>query len=93
MDEATIMRYLNVLRGRIKDSIHGEAQVRVMHTLLGDAIIGFIQVSQTKNKPVALDQDDHLYARVGASNRKVPPHQWRRFLGSQDDRHHFRGVV
>jgi hypothetical protein len=92
-DEATIMRYLNILRGRIKDSIHGDAQVRVMHTLLGDAIIGLIQVSQTKNKPVALDQDAHLYARVGASNRKVPPHQWRRLLGSHDDRHQIGGAV
>lgn len=78
--EAVIARYLGAMNSRIKSLVLGEITLELSHVRLDDALIGVIQVLPAINKPLAIHQDHHLYARSGASNRKVPPDQWRAVL-------------
>lgn len=78
--EAVIARYLGAMNSRIKSLVLGEITLELSHVRLDDALIGVMQVLPAINKPLAIHQDHHLYARSGASNRKVPPDQWRAVL-------------
>jgi hypothetical protein len=78
--ESVIARYLGALKSRIKSVVQGELLLQLWHVRINGALVAVMQVSPAHRKPVAIRQDHYLYARVGASNRKVPPDQWRTVL-------------
>ena len=70
-----IDRYLGALRSCIKSNVTGELILDTSYAWLDDALIAMIHVQATENGPIGVRQDSCLYARSGASNRKVPPEQ------------------
>ncbi len=79
-----IDRYLGALRNCIKSNVTGELVLDTSYAWLGDALIAMIHVQATKNVPIGVRQDSYLYARAGASNRKIPPDQCRQVLEKLD---------
>lgn len=75
--ELVIARYLGAMNSRIKSLVQGEITLELSHVHLDGALLVVIHVLPAIVKPLAIHQDLHLYARSGASNRKVPPEQWR----------------
>lgn len=80
INESTINRYLGTLKSKIKDIVHGEIALRLSHVQVDGVLVVVIEVPPAVSKPVTIRQDNYLYARTGASNRKVPPDQWRSVL-------------
>jgi len=80
VDDSVINRYLGALKNKIKEVVHGEVELHLAHTVISDALVVVIEVPQAPIKPVSLQQDQHLYVRTGASNRKLPPDQWKGIL-------------
>lgn len=78
--DSVIGRYLGALKNRIKSVVVGEVALDASHVWLDGALIAVIRVRAADRKPIAIRQDHYLYARTGASNRKVPPDQWRSVL-------------
>lgn len=82
-NEANADRYIGMLKSKIKSSVQGEVDLRLSWTSFNGALIVIIEVPSAMEKPVAVQQDAYLYARTGASNRKVPPDLWRSVLDTQ----------
>lgn len=78
--DSVIGRYLGALKNHIKSVVDGELALEASHVRLDGALIAVIHVPAADRKPVAIRQQYYLYARTGASNRKVPPEQWRTVL-------------
>ena len=78
--EDSLARYLGTLKSKIKDLVHGEIAATVTYAEFGDVHVVIIEIPQAAEKPVRIIDDNHLYVRTGASNRKVPPEQWRSVL-------------
>ncbi|MFZ6776984.1 helix-turn-helix domain-containing protein [Undibacterium sp. Ji83W] len=75
--DASIQRYLGELKSRIKGLVDGELVLNVNHARIDNGLIVIIEVPPAVEKPVAMQQDKHLYARIGASNKKIPPDHWK----------------
>jgi predicted HTH transcriptional regulator len=84
--DSVIGRYLGALKSRIKSVVAGELAFEASHVWLDGALIAVIHVLAADRRPIAMRQDHYLYARSGASNRKVPPDQWRIVLEPSDER-------
>lgn len=82
-DEVFIYRYLGMLKSKIKGFIQGEVELNLSWTYFNEALIVVVEVLSATHKPVAVQHDAYLYARAGASNRKVPPESWRSILDTQ----------
>ncbi len=82
IDETVISKYLGTLRNKIKEVVHGEVTLRLAPANVSDFLVVVIEVPPAERKPVSIHEDQHLYVRKGASNRKLPPDQWRQFLAS-----------
>lgn len=82
IDEPLVARYLGALKSKIKDKVHGELVLNLSQVEIDGALVVVIEIPQAIRKPIAIQQDNYLYARIGASNRKVPPDQWRDVLES-----------
>lgn len=82
-DEVSVDRYLGMLKSKIKGLIQGEVELHLARTYFNDALIVTVEVLSAAQKPVAVQHDAYLYARAGASNRKVPPDLWRSILDMQ----------
>jgi hypothetical protein len=82
IDDSVIDRYLGELRSKIKDVVIGEVTLRLSCTAIDGVLVATIEVPPATNKPITIRQDNYLYARMGASNRKVPPDQWMAILAS-----------
>lgn len=82
--DSVIGRYLGALKNHIKSAVVGELAIEAWHVRLDGALIAVIHVPAADRKPIAVRQDHYLYARTGASNRKVPPEQWRIVLEPSD---------
>lgn len=80
VDDAAIKRYLGALKSRIKDAVHGDIALRLDHVRIDSVLIVVIEVGSAVNKPITVKNDHYLYARTGASSRKVPPEQWKDVL-------------
>lgn len=78
--------YLGALKSGIKEAVHGEVVLHLAHTVISDALVVIIEVPPTSIKPISPQQDQHLYVRTGASNRKLPPDQWKSILQSDKSR-------
>jgi len=83
-NDSVIGRYLGALKSRIKTVVVGELAFEASHIWLDGALIAVIDVPVADRRPIAIRQDHYLYARSGASNRKVPPDQWREVLEPSD---------
>ena len=75
-----ITRYLGALKSKIKDIVHGEVTLRLSHTRIDGSLVVVIEVPPAVRKPITIRQDNHLYARTGASNRQVSPEHWKNIL-------------
>ncbi len=75
-----LARYLGALKSRIKDLVHGEITATVNCIELDGVHVAIVEVPQAANKPVRIVDDNHLYIRTGANNRKAPPELWRSIL-------------
>ena len=73
---------MSALKASIKDHVQGEVTLQVLHVHIDGSQIIVIEVAPAATKPVIIRQDNYLYARKGASNRKVPPDEWRTILNS-----------
>lgn len=82
VDASIISRYLGELKSKLKDLVHGEVTLRLSHAQIDGVLVVILEVPPAGIKPVAIQQDNYLYTRTGASNRKVPPDQWRNVLVS-----------
>lgn len=80
VDDVVVSRYLGALKNRIKEAVHGEVALHVAHKVISDALVVVIEVPPAPIKPISLQQDQYLYVRTGASNRKLPPDQWKSVL-------------
>lgn len=80
VNEVSVNRYLGALKSKIKTAVHGEVEVQLFDASFEGALIVIVKVPPAVQKPVTVQQDAHLYARTGASNRKVPPESWRTIL-------------
>lgn len=80
VDESAIRKYLGALKNKIKEVVHGEVTLRIAHAAISDALVAVIEVPKAETKPVSIQEDQHLYVRKGASNRKLPPDQWKSVL-------------
>lgn len=87
--DSVIDRYLGALKSRIKSIVVGELALEASHIWLDGALIAVIHVSAADHRPISIRQEYCLYARSGASNRKVPPDQWRSVLEPSDKRQAF----
>lgn len=83
--EKVIARYLSALKSRIKSAVTGELVLEASHVWLDGALIALIHVPAAAHRPIAIRQDHYLYARAGASNRKVPPSEWKIVLQPSHD--------
>ncbi|MCG5078300.1 helix-turn-helix domain-containing protein [Paraburkholderia tagetis] len=79
----SVDRYLGALKSKIKDLVQGEVELQLSYSYIDEALIVIVEVQPATQMPVAVQQDAHLYARTGASNRKVPPGLWRSILDTQ----------
>lgn len=82
VNDENLERYVGALKASIKDHVQGEVTVQVLHVHIDGSQIVVIEVAPAATKPVIIRQDNYLYARKGASNRKVPPDEWRTILDS-----------
>ena len=80
VDQQTIDRYLGALKSRIKGLVQGEVGLSLIAVEVDDVLVVAIEVAPATARPISMAQDYHLYVRTGASNRKVPPEQWRDVL-------------
>lgn len=80
VDDSAINRYLGALKNKIKEIVHGEVTLHLAHIVINDALVVVIEVPPLPIKPISLQQDQYLYVRTGASNRKLPPDQWKGVL-------------
>ena len=80
ISDSVIEHYLGALKSCIKSNVTGELIVETSHASIGNALIAVIQVQTAKGEPIGVQQDNYLYARTGASNRKVPPNQCKQVL-------------
>lgn len=78
--ERNINQYLGALKSRVKDFVHGDVEVQLSYSYFDSALIVIVEVPPAAHKPVAVLQDAYLYARTGASNRKVSPELWETIL-------------
>ena len=80
IDESVINSYLGALKSKIKDLVNEDITLRPSCTWVDGALVVVIEVPPATSKPITIRQDNYLYARAGASNRKVPPNQWKNIL-------------
>jgi len=80
INELIIHRYLGALKSKIKDIVNGEIALHLSHVQVDGVLVVVIEVPPAVSKPITIRQDNYLYARTGASNRKVPPDQWKSVL-------------
>ncbi len=80
LDDASLQRYAGELTAIIKDNVQGEVNLRVLPVQVDGTHVIVIEVAQAVVKPLALRQDNYLYARRGASSPKIPPAEWRSVL-------------
>ncbi|AXW32864.1 hypothetical protein CJO88_05660 [Ralstonia solanacearum] len=80
VDGEVVDRYLGALKNRIKEAVHGEVTLHLESQVVNDARVVVIEVAPASIKPVSLQQDQYFYVRTGASNRKLPPDQWKSVL-------------
>ncbi|CAJ0784731.1 AlbA family DNA-binding domain-containing protein [Ralstonia chuxiongensis] len=83
VDVEIVDRYLGALKNRIKEAVHGEVTLHLECRVVNDARVVVIEVAPASIKPVSLQQDQYFYVRTGASNRKLPPDQWKGVLQSE----------
>jgi predicted HTH transcriptional regulator len=81
-DKSVTDRYLGALKSRIKGLVHGEVRLHLSPVEIDGRLVAVVDVSPADPKPISIRQDSYLYARTGASNRRVPPEQWRSVLES-----------
>lgn len=81
-----IEQYLGALKSKLKGLIQGELSLRVSHAQVDGATILVLEIPEANAKPACLQHDFFLYVRSGASNRRVPPDQWKMHLGQGQDR-------
>lgn len=79
--EELMQRYLAVLRARVRDAIDGVVDLALESVKVHDAVVVLIQVSKARQMPVCVKDDRYLYVRTSATNRRVPPTEWRTVLG------------
>ncbi len=82
-DDPAIQRYVGELKSRIKDVLIGDVTVRFFDVQIDDSIVVVIEVPPTTIKLTAIQQDNFLWVRTGASNRKVSPDQWSGVMDSK----------
>jgi hypothetical protein len=75
-----VQNYLAVLNGKIRDAIQGAVNLDSGHVRVNGVVVAVIRVAPSTNKPACVVGDNYLYVRKGATNRKVPPDQWRSIL-------------
>lgn len=80
VDGEVVGRYLGALKNRIKEAVHGEVTLHLESRVVSDGRVVVIEVAPASIKPVSLQQDQYFYVRTGASNRKLPPDQWKGVL-------------
>jgi hypothetical protein len=80
IDEALVSKYIGALKNRIKEVVHGEVTLRIAPATVGELLVVVIEVPPAESKPVSIQQDHYFYVRKGASNKKLPPDQWKNFL-------------
>ncbi|KAE8756091.1 hypothetical protein FSO04_30780 [Paraburkholderia madseniana] len=82
-NDVSVDQYIGTLKSKIKNFVHGEVELQLSRTYFDGALIVIVEVLPATQKPVAVQQDAYLYARAGASNRKVQPESWRSILDTQ----------
>jgi hypothetical protein len=80
VDDSVLRRYLDILKSKIKGLLHRDVGLHVSSVEIDDVVVAVIEVTPSESKPISMSQDCYLYVRSGASNRKVPPEQWRNVL-------------
>lgn len=85
VNDESLERYAGELKASIKDHISGEVALQVKNVQIDGAWIVVIEVAPAPAKPLSIRQDSYLYGRKGASNRKVPPDEWRNILDFNAD--------
>jgi hypothetical protein len=80
IDESVIYGYLGALRSEITGRLNGDVTLTLSYTRIDNVLVGVIEIPPSSSKPVTIRQDNHLYARMGASNRQVPPDLWESIL-------------
>nr|WP_295771676.1 ATP-binding protein [Rhodoferax sp.] len=75
VDGSVIERYLGSLKSKIKDSVSGDLTLSASHAFIDEVLVAIIEVKPNEGTLVNINQDYVVYARSGASNRKVPPSQ------------------
>lgn len=92
-DDANLARYIGALKASIKDQVQGEVSLTVCSVQLDGALILAIDVAPAVAKPVIIRQDYYLYARKGASNRRIPPDEWQATLNPNAESAFLRGLT
>ena len=81
VDDDVANHYCRALTARLRDHLMGEIPMRVSHVDVNGILIVVVEVSQSPKKPVMVKDDNIFYVRAGASNKQLPPDQWRNILG------------
>lgn len=75
-NEDSARRYLGALRTRVNDSLRGPVAITTALADLDGKFVAMLHVAPSQT-PVSIVDECVLYARKGATNAKVPPHEWR----------------
>ncbi|VAW74105.1 hypothetical protein MNBD_GAMMA13-307 [hydrothermal vent metagenome] len=82
-DEAACNSYLGTLRGKIRDMVVGDTTIHFLQALVDNQRVVIIEVSEAKERPISIRQDNYLYIRRGASNVRATPGEWRNIICPQ----------
>jgi predicted HTH transcriptional regulator len=81
VSDDSIERYRGAVTSNIRDQLDGDVQMRVSYTFVDGMPVFIVDVEQSPAKPVMVRGDNIFYVRAGASNRQLPPDQWKSVLG------------
>lgn len=85
INDTTLTRYCGELKSRIKDVVLGDVSLTVSSLEIDDVNLVVIDVLPSASKPLSVQQDLYLYARKGATNRKVPPGEWQSVITERNN--------
>ncbi len=80
VDDAALAKYTGALKSRIRSYVYGDVALQIEMATVRGALVAVIEVPRADPRPVAIVEDQHLYVRKGATNRKLPPDQWKSAL-------------
>ncbi len=78
-------KYLGALRARIRDVVVGDPSIHFSTVVVDGARVAVITVSEAKEKPTHIRQDNYLYIRRGSSNAKASPDEFKNIICVQEN--------